>query len=102
MRPVGYSGVEFATQVISSGGVALGRRGCRAPQTFILSASLQYTIIASRRWNARKAFFVGKFGLREVFFVGKLGLRLLQNFAMSAPLYIINMQILGKCIDVER
>ena len=77
-----------------------------------MSANLQYTSSASRRWNlrkaeeeqygpkpssnpvhnvrtglnARKALFVGKFGLREVFFVGKLGLPLLQEFALAMPL----------------
>ena len=44
------------------------QRGEKGPQTFCLSARLQYTSSASRRWNARKALFVGKFGLREAFF----------------------------------
>ena len=44
------------------------------PQTSGLSVNLLFTICASQRGNARKAFSVGKFGLREVFFVGKLGL----------------------------
>jgi len=58
-------------------GVAIGGTGeCPAssPQKCGLSANLQYTINASRRWHARKAFFVRKFGLGEVFFVSKLGL----------------------------
>ena len=64
-------------------GVAVG--GAASPKTFGLSANLKYTISASRRWNARKAFFIGKFGLREVFFVDKVELPLLQNFPYLRP-----------------
>ena len=52
-------------------------KGCKGyciRQAFSLSENFQYTISASRCWIARKAFFIGKFGLREVFFICKLGL----------------------------
>ena len=48
---------------------------------------LQYIISVSRRWNARKGFLIGNFGLREVFFVVKLGCELLK-FPLSLPLAV--------------
>ena len=62
-------------------------KGCKGyciRQAFSLSENFQYTIGASRCWNARKAFFIGKFGLREVFFICKLGLVYLQ-LPLSTP-----------------
>ena len=50
-----------------------------------LACRQQYTISAGRRWDARKAFFVGKFGLRGVFFVSKLGLPSPKNFPYLRP-----------------
>ena len=48
---------------------------------------LQYIISVSRRWKARKGFFIGNFGLREVFFVLKLGFEP-QKFPLSLPLAV--------------
>ena len=39
----------------------------------------------SWRWNAKKAFFVGKLCWREVFFAGKLALPALKPFALATP-----------------
>ena len=60
------------------------------PPKYQLKPNLQHTVSASRRWNARKTFFVGKFSLKEVFFVGKLGLASIEKLSFAAPLEWIN------------
>ena len=66
-------------------GVAIGDVGeCRTPPKHLACRQICGTR-ASRRWNARKEFFVGKFGLREVFIVGKLWLPPPKNFPYLPP-----------------